>query len=570
MHATKRRSAAASAIGLAFTLGFAWPGDGATTAVFLSGDAAPGTGGTFAGFGPVAINDAGTLAFEGTVSTAGRALWRRSASGLEQIVALPTPAPGGPMGATLDFIDGLALSGTDDPVLLRLRLSTGEDALYSASSSGGLLPVAIEGQPAPGTVGAVFQSLRASLRVSDAGEALFFAVLEGGDTTATNATGVWSGGGGTLALVARQGDPAPGGGGETWFQMDQYPRIAPDGTIGLASVLFGATGTSGIWTGTAAPLAPAILTPMTIYANAVIGDGGDLVLMKTPTGGGASTLEAGTPGNLRTVISQGAQAPGLPGGVGINLAGVESRINRSARVAFRAMTDEGTPREGLWSEGSGSLELVALIGDPAPGTGGLVFVEFLGFELNDLGQLAVLVEVGASVDFPGDPGLYLVDPGGAPEWIAQEQAFFQVAPADTRQVSSLRASVESVGFLDEQERGALNHAGELVFSLSFFDSVGGPGGSGGSGIFVATVPEPHPAWLSVSAFFALGGFGWCAGRAPMRRNHRREGRPILGAIGRGPQWIACAAGASEEGSDRADKGIRRVERDRVPAVRDLD
>ena len=412
MDSEVKRRLASGAVAIALVAGFDAPAKAAsTTPVFLSGDAAPGTGGTFLGFGPIATNDAGTLAFEGTVSTAGRGLWRQSALGLAQLLALPAPAAGGPAGATLDFLDGLALPQGDGPVLVRVRLSSGDDALYSVDSSQGLLPIAIEGQAAPGTVGAVFQSIRASLRVSDAGESVFFAVLEGGDTTAFNATGVWSGSGGAVSLVARQEDAAPGGGGETWFQMDQYPRIAPDGTIGLASVLFGLTGTSGIWTGNAAPLSPVILTPMTIYANAVIGDAGALVFLKTPTGGAPSTVEAGTPGNLRTVAAQGAQAPGLPPGVELSLLGVEPRINRNGQVAFRAATVEATPRAGLWSEGAGPLELVALVGDPAPGTGGLVYVEFLGFELNDLGQLAFLAEVGASVEFPGDPALYFAAPG---------------------------------------------------------------------------------------------------------------------------------------------------------------
>jgi len=494
-----------------FLLGLGFPARAATsTPIFLTGDAAPATGGTFGLFGPVVINDPGTLAFEGSVSTAGRGLWRHSAAGLTRVFALPTNAPGGPVGATLDFIDGLALPQTGDPVLVRLRLSTGEDALYSASSVAGLLPIAIEGQPAPGTTGAVFQSLRASLRVSDTGEAAFFAVLEGGDTTSTNATGVWAGGGGNLALLARQGDPAPGGGGETWFQMDQYPRIAPDETVGLASILFTIPGTSGVWTGTpAGGLSPAfITTDDTFYSGAVIGDAGHLVFTKSDALAGPPTLEAGLPGNFRTVIGEGDPAPGLQGGVGVVLAAPEPRINRTGQVAFRTATSDGVPREGIWSEGSGALELVALIGEPAPETGGLVYVEFLGFELNDLGQLAFLVEVGDSIDFPGDPALYLANPGATPELVALEQRFFSVGPGDVRQVRSLRASVESVGFLDEQERGALNHTGELVFSLTFFGPMGEAGGSGGGGIFVATVPEPKSALLSITALFTLGCLGW--------------------------------------------------------------
>lgn len=495
---------------------------GAVTAtpVFLSGDPAPGTGGVFGVFGPVVINDAGTLAFEGHVSTVGRGLWRYSQPGLELVLPLPIPAPGGPMGATLDFIDGLGLPQSADPVLVRVRLSSGEDALYSASSSSGLVPIAIEGQPAPGTAGALFQSLRASLRVSDAGEAAFFAVLEGGDTDSGNFTGVWAGAAGSLQLLARQGDPAPGAGGVTWFQMDQYPRIAPGGTVGLASILFAVPGTSGIWTGSpTGGLAAAVLNASGIlYSNAVIGDAGHLVHLRSDAMLGTAALETGAPGNFRTVIAHGDPAPGVAGGPGIDLATVEPRVNRSGQVAFRATTLEVTPREGIWSEGSGALELVARIGDPAPGTAGLVFVEFLGFELNDLGQLAVLVEVGASVDFPGDPTLYFASAGASPELVVRAEDFFEVAPGDLRRVSSLQASVESVGFLDEQERGALNHLGELVFSLWFYDATGGPGGSGGSGIFVATVPEPDGAIGPLVAWVVVGALAWGRGRARCARD----------------------------------------------------
>jgi hypothetical protein len=266
-----------------------------------------------------------------------------------------------------------------------------------------------------------------------------------------------------------------------------------------------------VWTGTTGGgLSPTFITSNdTIYSGAVVGDDGDLVFLQQSTG--SLTLEAGTPGNFRTVISQGDPAPGVAGGVGIDLTGpvpgAEPRINRSGRVAFRATTLEATPREGIWSEGSGTLELVAQVGDPAPEAPGLVYVEFLGFELNDLGQVAFLVEVGSSVDFPGDPALYLADPGATPELVALEQGFFQVAPGDVRQVSSLHASIESVGFLDEQERGALNHAGDLAFALTFF------GPSGGGGIFVATVPEPRSAVLAVSVVLALG----AVSPAPRRR-----------------------------------------------------
>ena len=201
--------------GLMAVVGFASEAVAATSVpVVQSGDTAPSTGGTFVGFGPVAINDLGTLAFDGTVSVAGGSgLWRMSGGILEQVFALGTSVSV-PTGATFQSIAALSLPQSDDPIIVRGTLSSFDDALYSASSVDGLLPLAVEGQAAAGTDG-VFQILLASLRVSDAGEVAFFGTLTGGSTNADNATGIWSGPGGALSLLARQGDAAPGGSGET-------------------------------------------------------------------------------------------------------------------------------------------------------------------------------------------------------------------------------------------------------------------------------------------------------------------------------------------------------------------
>jgi hypothetical protein len=169
------------------------------------------------------------------------------------------------------------------------------------------------------------------------------------------------------------------------------------------------------------------------------------------------------------------------------------RVNSSGQVALHALAVDGSgDREGLWSDGSGSLELLALAGDPAPGTAGLVFTEIRGFDINNLGQTAFLAEVGTAIDGPGDPALYLADVGAAPDLVAQLGADLQLAPGDVRTVSGL-----DVNLMETVSRGhaggGFNQAGELVFAASFFD--------GTAGLYVATVPEPG---AGAGAVVALG------------------------------------------------------------------
>ncbi len=173
------------------------------------------------------------------------------------------------------------------------------------------------------------------------------------------------------------------------------------------------------------------------------------------------------------------------------------------QVALHALAVDGSGnREGLWSDGSGSLELLALAGDAAPGTAGLVFTEIRGFDINNLGQTAFLAEVGTAIDGPGDPALYLADVGAAPDLVAQLGADLRLGPGDVRTVSGL-----DVNLMETVSRGhaggGFNQAGELVFAASFFD--------GTAGLYVATVPEPG---AGTGAIVALGAL------AALRRRYR--------------------------------------------------
>src|SRR5262245_12877679 len=130
---------------------------------------------------------------------------------------------------------------------------------------------------------------------------------------------------------------------------------------------------------------------------------------------------------LRTVAVTGQQAPGTPSSVTYSsfgayydsLAGVFFRgpvLNDAGQTAFRAdVTGIGvgaTNNQGIWSEGSGSLLLVARTGSQAPGApGGVNFRIDPAFELfspvlNSAGQTAFY---GGLTD--GNVGLWSEGPG---------------------------------------------------------------------------------------------------------------------------------------------------------------
>ena len=92
----------------------------------------------------------------------------------------------------------------------------------------------------------------------------------------------------------------------------------------------------------------------------------------------ASTAHAAA---VRTVALSGQQAPGTPSGV--NYSGFTFPVlNDAGQTAFNASLSgsgvDSTNEQGIWSEGSGSLALVARNGNQAPGTpSGVNYVGFL-------------------------------------------------------------------------------------------------------------------------------------------------------------------------------------------------
>ncbi len=248
------------------------------------------------------------------------------------------------VGATtfMGFLQGV--SGSTDEVIYK------EDQ--------GLTLVVRDGDPAPGTnaifsSGIVFNSR--DLGFNNSGNVAFNAKLLGEGIL--NDQGVWKEVSG-LSLVARKLDEAPGTSGAQFSGIVTFgdPLISDAGNVAFAAFLDGpfvdATNNSGIW------------------------------------------KEAG---DLNLLVREGDNAPGVDSAVfGIDPPFTSTffigSINKHDRTAFRAYINGpsiSSLTDGVWKESPGKgLVLVALEGDAAPGTGGVLFSGFGAPQLNDAGKVA--------------------------------------------------------------------------------------------------------------------------------------------------------------------------------------
>jgi hypothetical protein len=256
--------------------------------------------------------------------------------------------------------------------------------LASKHSALGVVPVRtvmVSGQSAPGTAaGVTFTTLQGSPVLNAAGRTVFTATLTGGGVTAINDAGVWSeGGDGVLKLIARKGSPAPGTGAGVVFgdpaSMNfpfNQPRINNAGQTAFFGLLSGTgvdmTNDHGVWSE------------------------GDGVLALVARKGGAA------PGALGTVFA---------------LTGL-SAFNDAGHTALKGSLDGtgviATNNIGVWSEGDGSLELIARAGSQAPNTpSGAHFLQFNGIVLNGMGRTAFwasLLSGAGGVDSSNNEGIW--------------------------------------------------------------------------------------------------------------------------------------------------------------------
>jgi hypothetical protein len=250
-----------------------------------------------------------------------------------------------------------------------LQPATAQDRAYAVE------PVAVTGEPAPGTGGLSFGWI-ARGDISDSGIVAFI----GAPDLTTENHAIWVGTPGNLNLAVSSGDPAPERIAEEFYQ-------------------FG---------------------PLLVNANGDIWFGATLRYAGSITPGGVvGGFWAGTPGSLTSVAAPGDIAPGTQGLTfqDFAFAGNYTDSGGSAFGANVASTSGSLP--GLWVGSSGSLELLALSGNPAPGTADLLYTGFADPIVNNTGTEGFLastvdpsLEYGDGIWLAGSTGVELLARSG--------------------------------------------------------------------------------------------------------------------------------------------------------------
>lgn len=507
-----------SALGLLLLIGSSASPAAATapfTTLVRTGDPAPGGpgGANFTSLSPSTHNDSGEIAFHaGTTEYRFDGLFKRDADGALSLIARRDgPAPGAP-GALFDYqfdfhqldnAGGLAftagLTGLGVVTIGSFRNNRG---IWGPGADGALSLIARAGYPAPGApTGSVFEDFFNFVQLNESGAVAFhdFAFRED-PAGHYYRPGIWkTDASGALALIAQDGDPAPGTPDGVSFSHFQQFALNDTGAIAFMS-----------W----------------IDGPGVTAENGLGMFGPDPSGALSLRLRTGDPAPGAGAGVQFARQsdPSSPNNVSLNNAGA---------VAFCAeLTGPGVTEAndtGCWlSEPDGALRLAVREGDSvagaAPGTTLGHFRHDLPPQFNDAGGMAFEVALaGPEVTSANDVGVLGPDSNGGIALLLRTGAAAPGLPAGV--------SLQRAGYYPLIESPILDaHGGVLVgFALS------GPGitEANDTALFYANGPgsarlvvregdllEVSPGDHRTVAAFRLAGWEYSQNDLPINRERQ--------------------------------------------------
>jgi hypothetical protein len=492
-------------------------GSGTLHPVAQEGSQAPGTpaGVTFQSFGFPLISSTGETAFMAALAGAGvtsannQGIWLERNGQLQLVAREGSQALGVAAGVNYASFSDLSLTSGGRVAFIGRQLigpgiTTSNDGGIWADRGNGLQLAVREGNAAPGLpAGTVFGPFGfQGLSFGGNANLAFHSDVAGPGITTANDFGVWSQtASGTLNLVAREGNQAPG---------------LPAGVV---------------WQGVS--ISDPFQTPGT-------NSNGDVAFIGQVVGGGiASTFNGAwsTVGGLHLLAAEGFPIPGLPGIFASHFPSTEGNlqtpINTHGDVAFRLAIKSTAPgtssTEAVVAIRNGVPQVVAREGDTNPDLPGQPFRSF-----NDL----VMLNGAGRVAFRADGNLWAQDRSGALRLIVAPGDQLQIGPGDLRTVS-LALLITGSGD-DDGGRDSFIDNGKLAYYAKFSD--------GTDGMFVsdiATVPEPPGI-----ALLELGSVMSCLLLMKTRRERHvpcpRRGRGhgvnesrLIAGDGREPFFVKC-------------------------------
>lgn len=423
---------------------------GSSTLLARAGSHAPGLpdNAVFLNFiDTILLNSSGDVAFFGYLPGETRERHSIWSGGREEEIALiamdDQQAPGLPSGVSLFGFNSLSLNSAGQIAFSSGLRGVGvnesnDEAIWSRKGEA-WAAVARTGEQAPSLpVGVrfayfgIFDGSASNVSFNSLGQTAFVAGITGDGVDQSNNSSIWSEATGSLAIIARSGDQAPGAFSGIKFAKFGSPALNSQGDTVFTASLTGdevnKTISEGIWvarknalalvarTGDAAPGVSGSVTfaglgeSVDTSSNPVINSTGDIafraILAGDPIGDENNTSIWSTSSGVPTMLVQeGDQAPGLPDGV--VFSGFDPPVlNDAGQVAFRGfIAGEGIDSFndiGVWAQDrDGDLRLIARAGDvleTSPGQflkiGAPSFAaSFTGqtgaSSFNDRGQLAI-------------------------------------------------------------------------------------------------------------------------------------------------------------------------------------
>ena len=497
-----------------------------TALVQASGDAAPVpniTGATFAAFGIPIINNPGDYAYFGDLTIAGSitasndlGIWKDDSSGTLQYVTRTGDVAPGTASATYSSVSNPVYNDNHDVAyegLLKVvsgQATSSTDQGIWSDSSGSLQLVARQGSAAPDCpANANFLSFY-SIALPNTGGVLIYATLNSGSggVNSGNNAGIWRGNSTSdLALVQRLGDVVGGRtissinflsasayvGGQTRNFTPSgdlgYEATFSDGSNGLIKDISGSP-TLAYVKGLVAPGTVTSGATFYFFDNPVINANDHLAFAAGLTTGSNSVTtsndfgiwaEDGS-GTLQAVAQSGGGAPGTPATFYLLSDPV---YNSHEAVAFRAQLNDvsgsitSANNLGIWSNVSGSLQLIIQTNDQAPGCpAGATFNDFQSLALPDVGGSnnqgglmflgALAPNSAAGVNASNESGIWAVDSTGTIQLIVRTGDQLNVN-GTLKTVTALNFLSNSSAYDSAQTRNFAASTGQLAYLANFSD-----------------------------------------------------------------------------------------------------
>ncbi len=452
------------------------------TTIVLSGDDAPGASFPFSTFTDLVVTpnpaSAPVVDEEGRVlflANLPNGIWAGDGDTVEKLIISQDPAP--VLGETIFGIVNLYRGGAGryffEALVSPSLLDPRTQVLYSASDTS-FVPVAQEGQAAVGTPSVFNGSFWPSPESGSGGEYAFVGDLESdvGGVSASNDEGVWAGSAGSLELLLREDDPAPG------FDPNASERCVPTADGSLAD-----------------PATP--IEAVDLLAVELARDG---TLAMEATIAGCPTFPSirdviwrRDPGELPRVVVMGSDPLPEPGrqiididrialsdGLAEDEGGGLLGTRQSLPLAFVGEASEsGGPRgRGAFVVTDTEIETLVFAGDSLPGTPAGAVVEDVfnsGFTVADTGRAAFFVwleNAPASDDF----GLFAAG-GGSPAFALAVAG----APAPGAPGAVFSQPPQFTFHLEQAFDG--DPCGTVAFTMALREGVGGVDASNDYGLW---------------------------------------------------------------------------------------